>query len=294
MAKKSKKISKKWTKEVIKKVDTKKTEITLKVFIIKIVRIIVISYCTMLIFLYFNQKKMLYYPDYPRAVSFSECYSFDKEEQNEFKWTRFYEKKWTNNNVIVFFHWNAWRACDRDTIKGLLEKTWNSFIFVEYFGYSDHWWNKPDIEYILQDTLNIWEYIEGKDFDNVYVAWRSIWTWPASYFAENFKTEKVLLISPYSQLYKVAGDKYPYFPVKIMFTQNYNSEEYLKNYTNDLLVIHWNKDEVVPFSLWKELYSSVNVVNKEFLEVQNWNHNDILFSKWVGEKIVDFLIDIKK
>lgn len=270
-----------------------KIELTHKVILIKILRIIVISYFTMLIFLYFNQKNMLYYPDYPKSISFSECSNFEKDEQNEFKWTRFYEKKWENNNVVVFFHWNAWRACDRETIKGFLEKTKNTIIFVEYYGYSNHNWNKPDIENILQDVKNIWEYIKSKNFDNVYSVWRSIWTWPASYFAKNFKTDKLLLISPYSQLYRVASDKYPFFPIKIMFSENYNSEKYLQNYKKDLLIIHWNKDEVVPFSLWKELYLSINTEKKEFVNINNWNHNDILYTEWVGEIIVDFLIDNK-
>lgn len=263
--------------------------LTPKVILKKTFRIIIISYITFFIFLFVMQKKLIYYPDYPRASSFYDCYNFENSEKKEFAWTRFYEKKWTNENVVIFFHWNAWAACDRFDLKELLSKSWNSFIFVEYYGYSDPNNKNPNLKNILQDSLNIWEYIKNKNYDNVYVIWRSVWTWPASYYAQNFKTDKLLLISPYTQLYKVAREKYPIFPIKTMMSENYNNEEYLKNYKNELLIIHGNKDTIVPFHFWKDLYEEINTTNKDFLKVENANHNDLLDKKIVSNKILEFL-----
>ena len=168
--------------------EKKKTNI--KIILIKTIRILVISYLTILVFLFFKQKDMIYYPDYPEASSFYDCSNFKTDEQKEYNWTRFYEKKWTNNNLVIFFHWNAWSACSRYEMKNILEQTWSSFIFVEYYWYSDlDTNNKPNIEKILQDTKNIWEYIKNSDYKQIYAVWRSVWTWPASYYTENFKTK---------------------------------------------------------------------------------------------------------
>lgn len=267
--------------------EKKKTNI--KIILIKTIRILVISYLTILIFLFFKQKDMIYYPNYPEASSFYDCSNFKTDEQKEYNWTRFYEKKWTNNNLVIFFHWNAGSACSRYEMKNILEKSWNNFVFVEYYWYSDLSNNKPWIDKILQDSLNIWEYIKSKEFENIYIIWRSVWTWPASYYTENFKTDKILLISPYTQLYKVASDKYPFFPIKLLFSENYNSEEYLKRYKWELLIIHWNNDKVVPFFLGKEIYDWINTNIKELFEIDNWNHNDILYYEGVSEKIIKFL-----
>ena len=55
--------------------------------------------------------------------------------------------------------------------------------------------------------------------------WKSLWTCSASYYAKNFKTDKLLLVSSYSQLYKIAQSQYSIFPVKLLFTENYINEK---------------------------------------------------------------------
>lgn len=263
--------------------------ISYRIIFFKIIRILIIIYSIVLVFLYFNQKNMIYYPDYPRSSNFYECPFYEKSEKKDYKNTRFYERKWEKNNVIVFFHWNAWSMCDRENIRGLFEKTGNSILMVEYYWYAGLLETKPDIKNTLEDVLNIWEYLQKSDYDNTYVVWRSVWTWPASYFSNNFKTEKLLLISPYSQLYKVAKNQYPYFPIKYLFTQNYNNEEYLKDYLNELLIIHWDNDNIVPIEFWEDLYYWVNTKNKDLLKVVSWDHNNLLYKEEVSRTIIDFL-----
>lgn len=245
----------------------------------------VIIYILILVFLWFSQKSLIYYP---ANTDYKICYLFQNEEKKEYKWTRFYEQKW-NDNLIILFHWNAWRACDRSYIKWIFEKTWSSIIFVEYFWYSDSE-NDPNFKSIINDVDNIWEYIkQKKEYKNIQIVWRSIWTWPASYYAQNYKTDKLLLISPYSSLYKIWKDKYPIFPVKTIFTEDYRPEEYLSNYKNDLLIIHWTEDDIVPLKYWLELYNWLQNSNKNFLEFSKTWHNDIVWKKEVDDAIVEFL-----
>ena len=265
----------------------------------KVVIIILGIYFLMIIYLFFNQKSMLYFPD---KTDFLNCKNFSEEEKKSYEnnlkmnynKTNFYEIKWEKNNVIIFFHWNAGRACDRIKILENLKKTWNTIILVEYFWYADKE-NSPDIIQILQNVDIIWNYIKDKEkwpmkkkrFDKVYVMWRSLGTWPASYFAWKFETDKLLLISAYDELYKVAGSKYPIFPVKYLFTQNYNSKKYLNNYKNDFLLIHWKKDKVIPYKHWLDLFNSLENKNKKMISLENINHHNI-FSEKIEEKIVEY------
>ena len=254
--------------------------------ILRLFVMLLLIYIWFAIFLYLSQKSMLYFPE---NKDFYDCNLFDKNEQKEYKQTRFYEKKWEKEGVIVFFHWNAWSACSRSYIKWLLEKTWYSIIFLEYSGYSDINNSKPNIKDILKDVENLWKYIESKNYKNVYVLWRSLWGGPASYYSSKFKTSKLILISSYSQLYKVAADMYPVFPIKYLFSENYNSEEYLKNYDGDILIVHWKLDKVIPFKHGKELYDSIKSKNKIFLEIPNATHHNIFAFDEVNTKILEFL-----
>ena len=252
----------------------------------KLLLIILGIYLFLNIFLFFIQKKLLYFPD---KTDFFECNNFKKEQKKTFNKTRFYEVKWNKNNVIIFFHWNAWRACNRIWILNMLKKTWYTIIFPEYFWYADNEKNNPNIEKILNNVVDIWEYVKKKKFDKIYVMWRSLWTWPASYFAWNFKTDKLLLVSAYDKLYKVWADEFPIFPVKYLFTQNYNSVNYLKNYKKDFLLIHWKKDKVIPYKYWINLYKNLNNFNKKLISLENGTHHNIFNIKWVKKEILDYL-----
>ena len=98
----------------------------------------------------------------------------------------------------------------------------------------------------------------------------------------------MLLISAYDKLYKVWAEKYPIFPIKYLFTQNYNSDNYLNNYQNDFLLIHWKKDKVIPYKHWLDLYNNLDNKNKEIISLENWTHHNIFWIKWVEEKIVKY------
>ncbi|MDQ7009289.1 MAG: hypothetical protein Q9M94_03290 [Candidatus Gracilibacteria bacterium] len=106
---------------------------------------------------------------------------------------------------------------------------------------------------ILQDVRNIGNYLKDKNFDKTYVMGRSLGTGPASYFAKSFKTDKLLLVSAYDELYKVAYKKYPIFPIKYLFTQNYKSISYLNNFKNNFLLIHGKIELIIIFLNLKKL-----------------------------------------
>ena len=140
----------------------------------------------------------------------------------------------------------------------------------------------------MKNVDAVGNYLKNKKFDKVYVMWRSLWTWLASYFAWKYKTDKLLLISAYDKLYKVWAEKYPIFPVKYLFTQNYNSINYLKNYKKDFLLIHWKKDKVIPYKHWLDLYENLDNINKKIISLENWTHHNIFNIEWVKEKIIKY------
>ena len=106
----------------------------------KILIIILIIYLLANIFLFFNQKNMLYFPN---KTDFLNCDNFTKKQKKFYTNykkepflyhdVRFYEVSWKNNNVIIFFHWNAWRACERIWILKMLKKTGIQLFFQNIF-----------------------------------------------------------------------------------------------------------------------------------------------------------------
>ena len=260
----------------------------IKIFLQKIKFLFIILWAFYLflnIMLYFNQKEMLYLPD--NSKDFFDCQNFTEKEIKQYKSTRFYEVSWIKNNVVLFFHWNAWSACDRTFLLDILKKTNNDIIFVEYSWY----WelnNKPNINSILKNVDEIWEYINSNKYDNVYVMWKSIWTGPASYYTKNYNVDKLLLISSYSKLSKIVEFKYSFFPINLLFTENYDSEDYLKEYKNDILIFHWEKDIVIPYEFGLELYNWLKNINKKFISKVDGTHHNLFSFDDVNIEIINY------
>ncbi len=245
---------------------------------------IILLYLIILIFLFFNQKNMLYFPD---KTDFNKCVFFNEEEKITKDTLRYYFRKWENNNLIIFFHWNAGRACDRIWVLSFLEKTNSSIIIVEYPWYAETTRN-PSMKKIKKEVNILGKSLNLEKYDKISLMGISLWAWPASYFAWKFEVDRLLLISPYDKLYRVAQSKFPIFPIKYLFTEHFNPINYLYDFQNPILIIHWKQDKVIPHKHWLNLYNSLVSDYKKMISLEKANHHNIFSQEAVREKIVNF------
>jgi len=237
-------------------------------------------------YLYINQKSMIYFPD---NTDFEKCDILNDYKKENYNWTRFYLKE-KSKNLIIHYHWNASSACENWYKKEVFEKTNNSIIFVEYSWYSND--NKEaNIKNILNDVKNIKDYLEKNKYEKIMVYWRSLWTWRASYQANIWKVDKLVLITPYNSFTELVKMNYPIFPVSFLLTEKYDNKKWLENYKNELLIIHWTNDEVIPYELGKKLYDSLKTTKKDFLTIKWKWHNDLDTESIFNEKILNFIIN---
>lgn len=242
------------------------------------------SYIFLCSYLYLNQKSMIYFPN---KEFFEKCIWFDDYKKENYNGARFYLKE-KSKNIIIVYHGNAGTACDKSYLKDLLEKTNDSIMFVEYSWYSGD--NKtPSINLILNDVKNINNYLKENKYEKIIVYGRSLWTWPASYQSYISKVDKLILITPFTTFIDLVKIQYPIFPITFLLTEKYNNQEWLKNYKNEILIIHGDKDEVISYNLWKKLYNNLENTKKDFLTI-NWKwHNNLDDENIFFEKIYNFI-----
>jgi len=147
--------------------------------IIDVMLFFLLVYTLFGLFLFFNQRSMLYYPD---NQDFSQCPGFSGYELMESGRTRFYFKPGAGDRLIVYYHGNAGSACDRSSVKSFFEQSNASLIFPEYAGYSGDS-VKPSRKLILVDVENIRDFIAGRSSDSVVIYGQSIGLAAASYHA---------------------------------------------------------------------------------------------------------------
>lgn len=243
----------------------------LKKTFVNILIAITIIYILLGLFLFLNQKSILYYPN---NQDFNSCKGFIDYEKLNFNGTRFYFKQGIQNKIIIYYHGNAGSACDRSDFKSIFEQSNASLIFVEYTGYSND--NiKPSQKLILKDVENIQEYIAKKDYQNVIVYGQSIGSGAASYHTYSGDVDNLILVTPFSKLEDVVQSKYIIYPAFILLREKYDNIKWLENFQGSLLIIHGDRDLVIPHRFSQKLFENVPTKNKNYVLIKGKNHNDI-------------------
>jgi hypothetical protein len=236
--------------------------------------IIAVWYAGACLFLYFYQQKMIYFPD---NAPFKLC----SLTANEYNGTRFYEVNPGMDGVVVVYHGNAGRACDRTYLSDEFTNIGYTTLLIEYPGYSGID-GKPSMESILKGVRDIRSYVSRQGYEHVTVFGESIGTGPASYYAKIGKPDRLVLVAPFTELAETVHSIYKIFPVKLLLKDNYRNKEWLEGYNGKALIIHGTKDTIVPARLSENLIPGAKRVLVEA------GHNDIYDSE-VMTSIREFL-----
>ena len=82
----------------------------------------------------------------------------------------------------------------------------------------------------------------------------------------------LILESTFTSVPDMAAKIYPAFPIRLLCRYQYAADEYIKEVTCPVLIIHSPKDELAPYHLGQLLYTTANEP-KEFLEIEG-SHNE--------------------
>lgn len=259
----------------------------MKNIIIKILIATISVYLLFGIFLFFSQKKLIYYPN---NQDFESCEGFKDCQKMNYNGTRFYYKQKSSDNVIIYYHGNAGSACDRSYFKSTFEQSNSSLIFVEYAGYSNDN-KKPSEELILKDVENIHDFIEKNSFKNIMVYGQSIGSGAASYHAYLGNVDSLILVTPFSKLKDLAQSKYAIYPTSILLKEKYDNIKWLENFKGNVIIFHGDADSVIPNRFSRELFQKIPAKDKEYVIIPGKGHNDIWTSDIFKNRLIEFIND---
>jgi esterase/lipase len=248
--------------------------ISLQIFSIlkRIFRIFLLVYFGLGIILFTFQKNYIYYPD---KTDFRNCTYSKNVESVSFGLTRGYYTKRSADNIIIYYHGNAGRACDRYYLFDALfaEKDYST-LFVEYSGYAEKE-GELSMSKILENTSDTMQFLKDKNLKNIIVIGESLGNGPAAYHALHGEVSKLILITAYNNLADVSSAHYPVYPMRLMLLSNFTPAEWLSSYKGPVSVILAENDEAIPVKLGKKLYEGIPSDYKELHIVKNAGHNTI-------------------
>ena len=238
--------------------------------------------------LYLFQETIIYFP---LPQDFEKCPGFADAQKIATHGTRLYTKELPQaKRRVVFYHGNGGATCDRAFLAPLFEKSGASYIFVEYTGYSSDG-NRPSMQALLKNVEAVIQYLGTLSPKELMVVGESIGAGPAAYHASLSPVDKILLIASFPSLRELVRKAFPIYPSVLASRNDFQPEKWLRSYTGPLLIIHGDRDDVVPFSLGEKLYKSLSSPQKSFVPIKGATHNDIYDWQETLQAIVNFIAD---
>lgn len=222
------------------------------------------------VFLVFSQEKIVYQP---AVQDFTACTAFSAAEKVESEGTRMYVNVIPKQPVVVLYHGNAGSACDRYFYAEQFSLAGYGYVVVEYAGYSNDS-RIPSHKLLKQDVRNVIAYLEERGTTPVYVVGESIGTGLASYHASLEPPERLLLISPFTDLQAVAAERFWFYPTSLLVDNAFDNTQALSNYDGETMIIHGTSDTIIPYQLGEALFASL-AEKKEFVTIGGAGHNNL-------------------
>lgn len=221
--------------------------------------------------LWWNQREYIFIPS---ERSFADCPEFADAEQIEHNGTRAYYKN-NGGPLVVFYHGNAERACDRHFLARAIESTHGyPYLFVEYTGYAGDG-KRPSADTLRSDAEHMVEFIHTKAHDPVILMSESIGSGAAAHHASLQRPDGIVLFAPMYSLERTAKYHYPYYPVSLLLSERLPVAKLLAPLDTEVHIIHGEEDELVPMAHAQQFFAELQTEQKTFTTVPQAGHNDL-------------------
>tara|TARA_A100001037_G_C15077909_1_gene602695 strand:+ start:343 stop:1155 length:813 start_codon:yes stop_codon:yes gene_type:complete len=227
------------------------------------VAVIISCYLFIVVFVFFNQRNLLYHPlenNYNKDeanFSYDEVFIPVSNGINIRGW--FHKKDLKKKKTLVFFHGNAGNLENRIYKLNLIKDFDINFLIVAYRGFSGNK-GKPTEIGLYEDarsTLN-WLAKQGVKEDKIILYGESLGTGVSSEVAQNKNFAGIILESPFTSMVDAGKFYYFYLPVSLLLKDRYETIKKLKNIKIPILVMHGEKDKIVPFKMGKKVFNEAN------------------------------------
>ena len=130
-----------------------------------------------------------------------------------------------------------------------------NFLIVAYRGFSGNK-GRPTEEGLYQDARDVLKWINKQEIvDNQIIIYgESLGTGVSIEVAQNKKYAGIILESPFTSMVDAGKHYYFYLPVSLLLKDRYESINKLKNIKIPILVMHGEKDKIVPFYMGKQIF----------------------------------------
>ncbi len=240
-------------------------------------------------------NKMAFYPDTKNVIP---AYKLPENVQEIFiettdhiKIQSYFIPDETSDMILIYFHGNAGNIGHRLQDLMQLGSFGINILGVGYRGYGKSQ-GKPSENGIYIDGKSALSYATqelGFTVENIFIFGRSIGTTVAINTSQHIHIKGLILVTPLTSgedQVKATG----LGPVSSLAGKAFDNIGKIENVSCPILVIHGNKDKVIPFDMGKRIFNKAKS-KKRFIKIEGANHNNLTtkFKKSYWPAIYDFI-----
>lgn len=190
--------------------------------------------------------------------------------------------------VILFLHGNAGSIADRADRFAFYQAQGFGVAFLSWRGYGGSS-GRPSETGLMIDAKTAYDHLRGLGIapDRIVLVGESLGTGVAVQTAARNPVGAVILEAPYTSTADIARRAYPWVPVALLMKDKYRSAAHIAGIHAPLLILHGERDQVIPFGFGKALFALANAP-KTFLSLGRKGHEALSDpATWAAEG--DFL-----
>ncbi len=224
---------------------------------------IIVIYISVLVILFIFQRNLMYHPSENNyfgdklKVNIEKVNIKTSDNINLLGW--FHKKDLNKFKTIVYFHGNAGTLENRIYKLNHFKDMEVNFLIIAWRGFSGNK-GSPTEEGLYIDGLSAvnWIINQGVKEEDIILYGESLGTGVATEIAQNKNFAGVILETPFTSMINAAKEFYPYIPVNLLLKDRFENFKKIKNINLPILIMHGEKDTIVPFAMGEKMYQLAN------------------------------------
>jgi uncharacterized protein len=239
---------------------------------------VLVGYGAIAAFAYFAQRSLMYFPERtrtaPAAAGFPQAQEIELTTSDGERVIAWHVPPRGEKPVVLYFHGNggalAWRA--ERFARIIADGT--GLLALSYRGYGGST-GSPSEAGLLRDAEATYAYAAARyPVERLVSFGESLGSGVAVALAAEHKVGKLILEAPFTSAVDVGGAAYPFLPVRLLMHDTFRSDERIGKVTAPVLVLHGERDTVVPIRYGERLYALISAP-KKFVRFPEGHHSDL-------------------
>lgn len=266
--------------------------------VLEIALAVAVIYALIVLAGYLVQRKLMYFP-FPERVAPAAAGLADVEERiietpDGERVVTWFGRARPGQPTILYFHGNGGNLALRaDRIRRYLDRG-QGMLMMSYRGYSGST-GTPTEAANVSDARLAYDLLiaEGIAPEDIVAYGESLGTGVAARIAAERTVGGLILDSPFTSAVDVGARHYPFLPVGLLMQDRYEVLPYVAKIRAPLLVVHGERDQIVPFDMGKQVYAAANEPKKLVALPLAGHNNHALHGSfeaiqdWLGQLRVD-------